>query len=57
MLQALNEIQEVIFYPTRGVMVILLITLAGVFLFREKLQKKQWIAMAAILVAVALLNM
>lgn len=57
MLQALNEIQEVIFYPTRGVMVILLITLAGVFLFREKLQKKQWIAMAAILVSVALLNM
>ncbi len=57
MLQALQEVNAVIFYPTRGVMVILLITLAGVFLFREKLQKKQWIAMAAILLSVALLNM
>ena len=57
MLQALNEIKEIIFYPTRGVMVILLITLAGVFLFREKLQKKQWISVGIILCAVALLNM
>ena len=57
MLQAISEIGPMIFFPTRGVMVILLITLAGVFLFREKLQKKQWIAMGVILCAVALLNM
>lgn len=57
MLQAVSEIGPMIFFPTRGVMVILLITLAGVFLFREKLQKKQWIAVGIILCAVALLNM
>lgn len=57
MLQAVNQIGPMIFFPTRGVMVILLITLAGVFLFREKLQKKQWIAVGIILCAVALLNM
>lgn len=57
MLEALTQVAEVVFYPTRGVLVILLITLAGVFLFREKLQKKQWIAMAVILLSVALLNL
>lgn len=57
MLQAVSEIGPMIFFPTRGVMVILLITLAGVFLFREKLQKKQWIAVGIIMCAVALLNM
>lgn len=57
MLQAVDEIGAVIFYPTRGVLVILLITLAGVFLFHEKLRKKQWLAMGIILCAVALLNM
>lgn len=56
MLQALQAINPVIFYPTRGVLVILLITLAGVLLFREKLRKKQWIAMGLILLSVALLN-
>ena len=57
MLQAVDEIGAVIFYPTRGVLVILLITLAGVMLFHEKLRKKQWLAMGIILCAVALLNM
>ncbi len=57
MLQALKEISSVIFYPTRGVMVILVITLAGILLFHEKLRKKQWIAMGLILVSVALLNL
>lgn len=57
MLQAVEEIGPVIFYPTRGVLVILLITLAGVFLFHEKLRKKQWVAMALILLSVALLNL
>lgn len=56
MLQALQEVDAIIFYPTRGVLVILLITLAGVFLFHETLRKKQWFAMAVILLSVALLN-
>ena len=33
-----------------------LITLFGVLLFKEKLRKTQWIAMATILVSVVLLN-
>lgn len=57
MLQAVDQVGAMIFYPTRGVMVILLITLAGVMLFHERLRKKQWLAMGIILLAVALLNM
>ena len=55
-LMALQELPAVIVYPMRSVASILLITLFGVLLFKEKLRKTQWIAMAAILVSVALLN-
>ena len=33
------------------------IALAGVFLFRERLQKRQWSAIGLILLSVALLNL
>ena len=56
LLQALQSIPAVIAYPTRGVASLLLITLVGVVFFRERLQKRQWAAMAAILVSVVLLN-
>lgn len=56
-LKALESIPAIIIYPTRGVLVILLITLGGVMLFKEKLRKKQWVAMAVILLSVALLNL
>lgn len=56
LLQALAELPAVVVYPTRGVATIVLISLAGVLMFKEKLSKRQWYAMGAILVSVALLN-
>ena len=56
LLQALQSIDAVIVYPTRGVASLLLITLIGVLFFKEHLRKRQWAAMAAILVSVVLLN-
>ncbi len=56
LLQALETVPAVIAYPTRGVGSILVVTMAGILFFRERLQKRQWAAMAAILVAVVLLN-
>jgi len=43
-------------YPTYSVATIVLVTLAGVVFFRERLGKRQWIGLAAILVALVLLN-
>ena len=56
LLQALETVPAVIAYPTRGVACIVVVSLAGILLFRERLQKRQWMAVAAILVAVVLLN-
>ena len=57
MLKALATMPAVIVYPMRGVGGIVLVSLAGVLMFKERLTKRQWCAMAAILVSVALLNM
>jgi len=57
LLAALAELDAVITYPCYNVGTILVATLAGIWLFRERLQKRQWIAMAAILVALILLNL
>jgi len=35
---------------------ILIVTMAGVLLFRERLQKRQWIALGIILLSLVLLN-
>ena len=56
LLAALEQIPAVIAYPTRGVAGIVVVSLAGIFLFGEKLKKRQWIALGAILVAITLLN-
>ena len=56
LLQALETVPAVIAYPTRGVACIVVVSLAGILLFRERLHKRQWAALAAILVAVVLLN-
>lgn len=56
LLQALETVSPVIVYPMRSVASIVIITLAGLFLFREKLSKRQIIAMAIILVSLVLLN-
>ena len=56
LLLALSEVAAVIVYPTYSVASLFAVTLAGVIFFKEKLQKKQWIAIGVILVALVLLN-
>lgn len=55
-LGALETLPAVIVQPVSNVGSILVVTLAGVLVFRERLTKRQWIAVAAILVALVLLN-
>ena len=56
LLMSLASVPGVIAYPVYAVAGILLVTLAGVVLFREKLTRRQWIALAIILGALVLLN-
>lgn len=56
MLGALNTVPAVVAYPTFSVSTMLMVTLAGVLFFREKLNKYQWPALGIILIALALLN-
>ena len=56
LLLSLAEVPGVIAYPVFAVAGILLVTLAGVAVFREKLTRRQWIALAIILGALVLLN-
>ena len=55
-LMAMETIPAVIVYPMKSVGTIVVITLAGVLMFREKLSKVQMVALAAILVSLVLLN-
>ena len=55
-LGALEEIPAVVAYPTFNVAAMLLVTLTGVLVFRERLQKRQWFSLAAIAAALVLLN-
>ena len=57
LLKALESVAAVIAYPTYSVATILTVTLAGVLFFKEKLGKRQWLAVGIILVAVVLLNL
>lgn len=57
LLAALAQMDAIIILPCYNVGTILVTTLAGVLIFRERLQKHQWVAMAVILVAMVLLNM
>lgn len=56
LMKALEEMPAVIAYPSRSVAVILVVALAGVLLFGERLRKNQWIAVTAILASLVLLN-
>lgn len=56
LLGALEDIAAVIVYPVYSVATILTVTLAGVLLFRERLEKRQWMALGIILLALILLN-
>ena len=56
LLRSLEHVAAVIVYPTYSVATILVVTVAGLCLFKERLSRCQWIAVAAILVALILLN-
>ena len=56
LLMALKDIPAVIVYPTVSVATIVVVSLAGVGFFRERLGRRQWIAIGAILVALVFLN-
>ncbi|MBE6679932.1 MAG: hypothetical protein E7598_05340 [Ruminococcaceae bacterium] len=56
LLHALSDIPAVVAYPTFSVATILVVSLAGVAAFKEKLSKLQWIAVGAIMIALVFLN-
>lgn len=57
LLGALESLSAVIVYPVFSVGSILTVTLAGVLVFRERLTKRQWAGIGAILIALVLLNL
>ena len=56
LLASLTSLPAVIVYPVYSVATLLAVTFAGVVLFRERLIKRQWLALFLILVALVLLN-
>ena len=56
LLGALESISAVIVYPVYSVATILVVSMTGVLAFKERLEKRQWIGMGLILVALVLLN-
>lgn len=56
LLGALTKLPAVVVYPSFSVGTLLLITLTGVAVFKEKLNRLQWFALAAIVAALILLN-
>lgn len=56
LLGALATLPAVVVYPSFSVATMLIVTLTGVVVFRERLKKFQWLAVGAIIVALILLN-
>ena len=56
LLKALGSVPAVIIYPTYSIATIVVVSIAGVIFFKEKIGKRQKIAMGIIFVALALLN-
>ncbi len=57
LLLALRSVPAIIVYPVRSVGGIALVALAGVVCFGERMKRHQWAALAAICVAMTLLNL
>lgn len=56
LLASLVTLPAVIVYPVYSVATLLTVTSAGIVLFRERLEKRQWLAMGMILLSLVLLN-
>lgn len=56
LLSALNSLPAVVVYPTFCVATMLIVTLTGAFVFKEKLTKLQWFALIMIISALVMLN-
>ena len=56
LLAALTKLPAVVVYPSFSVGTMLIVTVAGVAVFRERLSRVQWVALAAIIAALVLLN-
>ncbi len=57
LLKSLQSLSAVIVYPTYSVATLVVITLAGVCFFKERLGKRQWIAVGVIFLSLILLNL
>lgn len=56
LLLSLTQVDAVVVFPSFSIATMLLTTLAGVFFFKERLLKLQWLALIAIVAALFLLN-
>lgn len=56
LLRSLADLPAVVVYPSFSIATMLISTLAGVFFFKERLRKLQWLALVAIVAALFLLN-
>lgn len=56
LLGALTKLPAVVVYPSFSVGTMLIVTLTGVAVFRERLRTGQWVALTAIIAALVLLN-
>jgi drug/metabolite transporter (DMT)-like permease len=56
LLGALSDLPAVVVYPSSNVGTILVVTLGGILIFKERLSKAQWIGLGAIVMALVLLN-
>ena len=56
LLASLTSLPAVIVYPVYSVATLLVVTIAGVLLFRERLRNHQWAALGMILLSLILLN-
>lgn len=57
LIAALSDIDAVVAYPTFSVATILIVTVMGILVFKEKLSKLQWGALLLIIISLILLNM
>ncbi len=55
-LGALAQIPAVVVFPSYSVATMLVVTLSGLLFFKERLSKQQWLAFAAVIAALVMLN-